>query len=113
MGNVTRVSPLVTAHINVAANPASLGSNTLVAAVPGARYRVLAVAAITTLANNIKFTSNASDISATFPLAANGGLVLPFNEHGWFQTNLGEALNINLSVATAVGVQLQYILLLS
>lgn len=113
MTNVTRVSPLVTAHINIAANPSSLGSTTLVAAVPGARYRVLAVAVITTLANNVKFLSNASDITATFPLAANGGLVLPFNEHGWFQTNLGEALNVNLSVATATGVQLQYILLLS
>jgi hypothetical protein len=69
------------------------------------------VAAVTTLANSIKFQSNASDISATFPLGANGGLVMPFNEHGWFQTNVGEPLLINLSVGTATGIQINYIIL--
>lgn len=113
MTNVTRVSPLKTAHVNSATNPASIGSNTIVAAVAGARYRVLACAVISTLANNVNFTSNASAISAVFPLAANGGLVLPFNEHGWFETAVGEALNINLSVATATAVQVQYIMLLA
>ena len=113
MTNVTRVSPLKTAHVNSATNPSSLGSNTVVAAVAGVRYRVLACVAISTLANSVNFLSNASAISAVFPLAANGGLVLPFNEHGWFETAVGEALNINLSVATATGVQVQYIPLLS
>lgn len=113
MSNVTRTVPLQSPHINIPANPASLGSNTLVAAVAGARYRVLSLVVVTTLANNVKIQSNATDISSTFPLAANGGIVLPFNEHGWFQTNLGEALNVNLSIATATAVQVQYIMLMS
>jgi hypothetical protein len=111
--NVTRVSPLVTAHINVLANPSGTGNTAVVAAVAGARYRVLSVALVSTLANNVKFQSNTTDISATFPLGANGGFILPFNEHGWFQTAVGEALNVNLSVATATGVQVQYIMLMS
>lgn len=111
--NVTRVVPLKTAHINVGANPATTGNTQIAPADVNARYRVLSLIMISTLANSIKFQSNTTDISATFPLGANGGFVLPFNEHGWFETAFGEALNVNLSVATATGVQIQYIKLLS
>jgi hypothetical protein len=111
--NVTSASPRISPHVNVSVTSASSGSNAIVAAVAGVRYRVLAAVAVTTLANSTKFLSGTTDISATFPLGANGGLVLPFNEHGWFETAAGEALNINLSVATSTGVQVQYIKLLS
>lgn len=113
MQNVTRTSPLKTPHANAFANPSSIGSNTIIAAVAGARIRVLSVVMVSTLANAVKFMSNATDISATFPLAANGGVVLPFNEHGWFETAIGEALNLNMTAATATGTQVHYILLLS
>lgn len=36
---------------------------------------------------------------------------MSFNEHGWFQTAAGEALNINLGSAVATGVQINYIVL--
>jgi hypothetical protein len=36
---------------------------------------------------------------------------MSFNEHGWFQCNAGEALNINLGSAADVGVTVQYIIL--
>lgn len=107
--NVTTASPKISPHINVLLDSSSSGSNTIVAAVANAKYRVLSVAVVTTLANSIKFLSNATQISATFPLGANGGMVLPFNEHGWFETATGEALNINLGAATATGIQVQYI----
>jgi hypothetical protein len=113
VSNVTRVSPLKTAHSNAFANPSSIGSNAIIAAVAGARIRVLSVVMVSTLANSVKFMSAATDISATFPLAANGGLVLPFNEHGWFETVVGEALNLNMTAATATGTQIHYILLLA
>lgn len=113
MSNVTSASPRISPHSNVGVTVSSIGSNAVVAAVAGARYRVLAVVAVTTLANSIKFLSAASDITATFPLGANGGLVLPFNEHGWCETAVGEALNVNLSAATSTGVQVHYIKLLS
>ncbi len=111
--NVVRTSPLRTAHLNVGVTVSSIGSNTVVAAVAGARYRVLAVVAVSTLANSVKLMSAATDITATFPLGANGGLVLPFNEHGWCETAVGEALNVNLSAATSTGVQVHYVKLLS
>jgi hypothetical protein len=110
MANSTTAAPNITPHKNVGTNASSLGATTLVTA-PAGRIRVLQLAMITTLANNVKFMTNATDISATFPLAANGGLVLPFNEHGWFETVAGDPLVVNLSVATSTGIQLQYILL--
>lgn len=113
MQNVTRTTPLRTPNSNAFANASSIGSNAVVAAVAGARIRVLSVVLVSTLANSVKFMSASTDISATFPLAANGGVVLPFNEHGWFETAIGEALNLNMTAATATGVQVHYIVLLS
>lgn len=109
MTNVTRTVPLVTQHVNLGANPSASGATQLVAADTNAKYRVLALAMVATVANAVKFQSASNDITATWPLGANGGLVLPFNEHGWFETSFGEALNINMGTATPTGVQLQYI----
>jgi hypothetical protein len=109
MSNVTRTVPLVTAHVNLGATPSSLGATALIAAVAGTKYRVLSAAVVTTAANSVKFQSAANDLTGLFPLGANGGLVLPFNEHGWFESNANEALNINMSAASSTGVQIQYI----
>lgn len=109
--NVTS-TPTVQTNIRKAfVNASSLGSNAVVSAVNGKSIRVTGVALVTTLANSVKFLSAATDISATFPLGANGGIVLPFNEHGWFQTNSGEALNLNLSVATSTGLSITYVVI--
>lgn len=113
MANVTRVSPLYSAHVNVLTNATGTGNTAVVAAQPNGRIRVLSCAVVSTLANNVKFQSATTDITATFPFGANGGFILPFNEHGWFETAMNEALNVNLSVATATGVQIQYIILSS
>jgi hypothetical protein len=109
--NVTRVSPLYTVNLNTFVNPGSIGANLVKSAQStSSRIRVLGIAMVSTLANNVKFQSATNDITATFPLGANGGLVLPFNEHGWFQTNFGEDLNVNLSVGTPTAIQIQYII---
>lgn len=109
MSNVTRTVPRVSPHANVLANPSGTGDTEIVAAVAGAKIRVLALAMVTTSANSVHFRSATTPISATFPLGANGGVVLSLNEHGWFETAAGEALNINMSAASATGVQIQYI----
>ena len=83
-------------------------TGTLVAAVANKRIRVYAAVMVAGSAVDVKFRSNTTDISATFPLAANGGCVLPEAKAGWFQTAVGEALNLNMSAATTVGVQLIY-----
>jgi hypothetical protein len=109
--NVTSTPTVQTNILKAFVNASSLGSNAVVSAVNGKSIRVTGVALVTTLANSVKFLSAATDISATFPLGANGGIVLPFNEHGWFQTNSGEALNLNLSVATATGLSITYVVI--
>ena len=109
MSHVILVAPKQTVHVNLAANASASGATQLVAAQPGIKYRVMQLAMVATLANAIKFQSATNDISATFPLGANGGVVLPFNQHGWFETNVNEALNVNMGTATATGIQLQYI----
>jgi hypothetical protein len=108
--NVVRTAPHKTSHVNALLSTSSSGDNTVVAAITNAKIRVLSVAVVATLANVVTFKSGASTaISAAFPLGANGGIVLPFNEHGWFETAAGEALVINMGTATATGVQVQYV----
>lgn len=96
--------------ITVFANPASLGSNTILAAQgAGAKIRVTSVVILASGgANTVSFTSNTTDITADFGLANNGGFVLDINPTGWFETAANEALNIDLSAATAVAVQINY-----
>ena len=91
-------------------NANTLGSMQLVAAQGGAvRVRVLSAVVVTTLAVSVKFQSAATDISATFPFGANGGLVINYSPQGWFQTVANEALNVNLGLATATGVQVAWV----
>ena len=86
------------------ATPALSGNTQMVAAqAAGVRIRVLAVYVHATLAVSVKFQSATTDITATFPVGANGGFVLPLNIQGWFQTNAAEALNINLGLGTSTG----------
>lgn len=89
--------------------PAATGNTALVAAVTGKSIRVLSVITVSTLANSIKFQSATTDVTATFPLAANGGFSLNENLGGWFQTASAEALNLNCSVATSTGCMITYI----
>ncbi len=93
---------------SVFVNPASSGSNEILAAVAGLSYKVYGFFIVSTLANSVKFLSAATAISATLPLAANGGLVVPPGDSPWCKTVAGEALNINLSVSTATGVHVLY-----
>jgi hypothetical protein len=93
-------------------NASSTGNNELVAA-PGSgiKIRVMSVAVVAGVsANTVTFKSASTAISADFPFAANGGMVLNENPSGWFQTAAGEALNVSLSGATAVAVSITYIL---
>lgn len=108
MTNVTRATPNTTPYKIAIANPSTATTTSLVAAVANKKYRVLSLAVVTTLANNVNLESGTTDITAVFPLGANGGVVLPFNEHGWCETAFGEALQVTTSAAVAVGVHVQY-----
>lgn len=106
--NVTSATPLVSPVQRLAFTTATLGSNAVVTAKTGKRIRVLGLVLISTLANSVSFLSASTTISGTFPLGANSGFVLPFTEHGWFETAENEALNVNLSVGTSTGMQILY-----
>lgn len=99
-------SPIKYAKISAS----SSGNNTLVAAVTGKKIRLVAVAMMAAAAVNAKFQTAAggTDLTGLFYPAANGGFVLPYNEEGWFETVVGELLNLNLSGAVAVGGCLTY-----
>jgi hypothetical protein len=84
------------------------GDSALVAAVTGERYRVKALAISCAGTVNAKFRSGTTDKTGLFYGVANTQVVLPYNPAGWFETDAGEALNINLSAAVAVGGQIVY-----
>lgn len=101
---------------SVSVNVSTINDNTLVAApaspTEGKKYRVVSVVLCATGgANTISFKSGASTTKmAGVALAATTGqLVLPYNEHGWVETDPGQALVINLSAATAVTGVLNYV----
>jgi hypothetical protein len=88
-------------------------SGQVVAAAAGFKIRVYAVVLSALLATAVKFQSSTGSVdkSMTFSMAANGGFVLPqVGNQGWFETAVGDALNLNMTVATTVGVQVIYAL---
>ena len=89
----------------------SSGVTNVVAAVGGKRIRVLRLSLVANGAVNVKFQSHVTptDLTGLFYLAANGGWVESFCPVGIFQTVSGEALDINLSGAVAVGGCLTYV----
>ena len=90
----------------------SSGATTIVAAVTGKRIRVLSLRLTAAAAVNAKWQSHTAPTDITglnYYAAAGGGEVLPFNPVGWFQTIAGDALDINLSNAIAVGGHLTYV----
>jgi hypothetical protein len=83
-------------------------SGQVIPGVAGKRIRVFAWFASTLLATSIKFQSNATDISGTFACADKGGHVIPHVNLAWMVTSPGESLNLNMTVATTVGLQVIY-----
>ena len=89
----------------------SNATTTLLAAVADKVFRVLSLIMLHGgTAGTVTIKSGTDAISPIFSNAANGGAVLPFNQHGWFQTNvINEALNITVSNSSDCAVIIQYI----
>lgn len=90
----------------------SSGANTVVSAVTSKKIRVLAAKLVANAAVNAKWQSHdtPTDLTGLSYFGAQGdGEVLPFNPVGWFETVAGEALDINLSGAVAVGGHITYV----
>jgi hypothetical protein len=88
----------------------SSGNNEVVALVSAKKIRVLCWIITASAAVNFKWRSASTDKTGLFyAAAAGGGAGQSFNPLGHFETASGEALNLNLSGATAVGGQVCYV----
>ena len=90
---------------------ASSGDNTIVAAVTGKKIRVLAYMYVCAGTVTVRFESGASGDALTGQKSwiANTGACANFNPAGWFETEEGELLNMELSAAISVDGHLTYI----
>jgi hypothetical protein len=90
----------------------SSGVTNILALVSAKKLRVLALKLTANGAVNVKWQSHVTPTDLTglsYFAAAGDGEVLSFNPVGWFETVAGEALDINLSGAVAVGGHLTYV----
>lgn len=85
------------------------GDNDIVAAVVGKKIRVLSYAFVSSGTVNVKWQSNATDLSGLMYFIANTGISSGYNPKGHFETVAGEALQLNLSGAVPVGGHINYV----
>lgn len=101
-------TPLTPAFKAISASDS--GDNVIVAAVAGKRIRVLRWGLTAKGEVDAKWRSGSADVTGERPLtkyASAGGAYCPV---GVFETAPGQALNLNLSAAVAVGGELTYVL---
>ena len=100
-----------TAIANIAA---SQTDSSLVTAVAGKKIRVIGLAMVSgNTATNVTFNTKPSGsgtaITPLFANAANGGLVLPLNENGWFETTVGQGLSVTTGSGATTGILVSYV----
>lgn len=102
-------TPLTPTKVKI--NKAAASTTELVALVAAKKIRILSMYLVSTAANTVTLLSHTTTANNDGGLAyaANGGLVLPFNPIGWFDTTAGEALDITCSGAGQVSGQLVYV----
>lgn len=88
---------------------AASGATSVVAAVTGKRIRVLGYVFMAAAAGTVLFRGTVTALTGAFPVVANSGVASAASPMGQFQTPVGEALNIVLSAAFAVGGHVVYI----
>lgn len=90
----------------------SSGATTIVAAVTSKKIRVIAWDVVVNAAVNFKWQSHVTptDVTGLYYMSGQGnGVARGYNPVGYFETVSGEALDINLSGAVAVGGVLTYV----
>lgn len=86
------------------------GDTVVVAAVASKKIRVVSYMFQSAGAVDVRFRSGAAtNLTGALPNAANTGAAAGFSPVGHFETVAGEALNINLSAAVAVGGHVAYV----
>lgn len=89
---------------------ASSGDNTIIAAVPGKKIRVIAGCLVADGTTTVRFESGASGTALTgqMSLVVNTGFILAYCPVGNFETLVGQLLNLELSAAVSVDGWLVY-----
>lgn len=86
----------------------------LVAAVTGKRIRVHSVVinegdtTASTVTFNTKPAGAGSAVFCPLKAAANGVLILPYNDAGWFQTNVSEGLSVTTGAGSISNVAVTF-----
>lgn len=93
---------------------ASTTDGALVSAVSGKALTVVSAflvagATATNVTFNTKPSGSGTAITCLIANGANGGAVLPYNEQGWFNTNMGEGLTVTTGSGSTVGIQVCYL----
>jgi hypothetical protein len=90
---------------------ATNGDNEILALVALKKLRVLALFLVAAAGVVGRFESNAGGTALTGQMnfGANGGIVLPYNPAGWFETGAGESLSLELGGAVSVDGALCYV----
>ena len=97
-------------QLSVVIDHAASGDNEIVAAVAGKQIRVLSILAQSAGIVTMRFESGAGGDALTGQMAqiAQSGFSLTYNSSGWFKTNPGEALSLELSAAVKIAGVLNY-----
>lgn len=93
-------------------NATAVGNTEVVERVEGKKIRVVSYTLNNggTAVATVHFRSGSRPISSTKDLAADGGGMVASKANGfWFETAVGEPLNINLLAAGTVGVDVEYV----
>lgn len=111
LGNSLVINGVQCPYQRAAIAAASNGVNVVVAAVSGKRIRCVALELSFSGSVNAKWQSHTvpTDLTGLTYGAAGVVYVLPLNELGWFESLVGESLDVNLSAGTAVGGILGYV----
>lgn len=90
---------------------ATSGNNTIVAAVPGKKIRVLSYTLIATGAVLARWESaaNGTALSGQMSLTTSVGIAPDCGSNGCFETVAGQLLNLELSAATSVDGHVTYV----
>ena len=93
---------------------ASQTDSSLVSAVTEKAIRVVSLfmvsgATATNVTFNSKPSGSGSAITALIADGANGGLVLPYNPDGWFDTTPGEGLSVTTGTGSTTGITGKYV----
>ena len=105
---MTAAGTVVTPKFAVISASAS-GDNSIVAANATKKLRVLGYVLVSSGTVNVTWRRGTTALTGAMPLIANTGIASAFSPVGWFETNTNEALNLNLSGATAVYGHVVYI----